>query len=152
VAKKHRLIISEEKHGPYPVLSKARKNTPILTLVVNWKGTWEPEDSPERYLVVEPGDKLELVLSAENKKGGSLWLLKRELPLFLPTEKTERQEAWERMDVESGSRILQVNRTLARDAGESRYALRVSAMRMKPRPPVPIVGQGQPGSLTASKP
>jgi len=146
---KHQLSISKDINGSYPVRSEAGQFKVTRTLVVNWKGKWEPDDRPELYLVVAPGDELEVVLSSEKHPGGSLWLFKRVHPLLLPTQETQHQDAWERVDIESGSRVLQVNHTLARDSGESRYDLRISALGQRP---LPIVGQGQAGSLTASKP
>jgi hypothetical protein len=146
---KHQLIISKDINRSYPVRSEAGQYKATRTLVVNWKGTWAPGDRPELYLVVAPGDELELVLSSEQHQGGSLWLFKRVLPLLLPTDETERQDAWERVDIESGSTVLQVNDSLAGVSGESRYDLRISALGQKP---VIIVGEGQPGTLTASKP
>ncbi|MGZ3460193.1 MAG: hypothetical protein ACXU86_17025 [Archangium sp.] len=148
---KHQLFISKEIDGFFPVRSEAGQLKKTCTLVVNWKGTWEPGDHPELSLVVAPGDELEVVLSSNKHQGGSLWLFQRVVPLLLPTNETVSQGAWERVDVEDegGSKVLQVNPSLAGDSGESRHGLRISALRQWP---VPIVGQGDPGSLTASKP
>lgn len=144
---KHQLIITP---GPYPVRSEAEQRKATRTLVLNWKGTWEPQERPELYLVVAPGDELELVLSSEMRQGGSLWIFRRELPaLLVPTDETECQDTSERVDLESGSRVLQVNPSLTGDSGESRYNLRTSALG---KVPLPIVGQGQAGTLTATKP
>ena len=145
---KHQLIIS---NGPYPVRPEAGQNKAIRTLVVDAKGTWTPSDHPERYLVVAPGDELELVLSSEKKQGGSLWIFNQGVPLLAPAEGIERQDDWERVDFESGSgsKVLQLNPSLAGASGESRYNVRASALRQRP---LPIVGEGQAGSLTASKP
>ncbi|ATB36470.1 hypothetical protein CYFUS_001885 [Cystobacter fuscus] len=146
---KHQLIIPENIYASFPVRSEAGRLEELLTLVINWKGTWEPGDQPEQYLVVAPGDELEIVLSAERHQGGSLWLFKRELPLLLPENAVLSDRTWARVDLERGSRVFQVNHALSRDSGESRYDLRVSELRQYPEP---IVGQGQPGTLTASKP
>jgi hypothetical protein len=149
---KHQLIIPEDPYDYYPARSEAGKSKNIRTLVVNWKGKWQPDDHPERYLVVAPGDELELVLASKKQKGGSLWLFKRELPLFQPTQETESEDAWQRVDLKSGSKVLQVNLSLAPGSGESRYDLRISALKKKPLPPIPVVGSGQAGTLTATKP
>lgn len=146
---KHQLIISKNINRSHPVRSEAGQFKVIRTLVVNWKGTWEPGDHPEQCLVVAPGDELELVLSSEHEEGSSLWFFKRMLALLLPTQETQSQEAWERVDIEKGSMRFQVNHALAGDSGESRHGLRISKLGQMP---LPIVGQGQAGSLTASKP
>jgi len=143
---KHQLIIS---NGLYPVRSEAEQNKVVRTVVVNWKGTWGPHDRPEQYLVVAPGDELEIVLSSERQQGGSLWIFDQGVPLLVPTEGIERQGTLERVDVESGSKLVQVNQALASNSGESRYNLRATALRQMP---IPIVGEGQPGTLSASKP
>jgi hypothetical protein len=145
---KHQLSIS---NGAWPVLSEAGQNKAVRTLVVNWKGTWEARDRPERFLLVAPGDELELVLSADKQQGGSLWIFNSGVPLLEPAEGIERQDDWERVDLESGSgsRVVRVNQTLAGGSGESRYSVRATGLRQKP---VPIVGEGQAGSLTASRP
>ena len=123
------------------------------TLVVNWKGTWEPRDQPDVCLVVAPGDELEVVLSGEPPEASSLWLASRVNPLrslLLPMPDNQRQDGdWERVDIKSGSVTLQVNPAISRDAGESRYDLRITALGQRP---IPIVGQGQAGTLSASKP
>jgi hypothetical protein len=150
---KHQLIISEEIDEEYPVRSEAGQFQNVRALVVNWKGKWAPFDSPEQYLVVAPGDELELVLSSKKRKGGSLWLYKQDSLLLMPTEETESQDAWERVDIKSGSTVLEVNRSLARDSGEARYYLRISALKKKPQPlRPPPVGQGMTGTLPATKP
>ncbi|EPX64807.1 hypothetical protein D187_000229 [Cystobacter fuscus DSM 2262] len=146
---KHQLIIPESIYTSFPVRSEAGRLKELCTLVINWKGTWAPDDDPELSLVVAPGDELEIVLSAERHQGGSLWLFKRELPLLLPENAVRSERTWERVDLERGSRVLQVNHALSRDSGESRYDLRVSELGQFPEP---IVGQGQAGTLTASKP
>ncbi|WNG24283.1 hypothetical protein F0U62_09825 [Cystobacter fuscus] len=146
---KHQLIIPESIYEFYPVRSEAGRLKELRTLVINWKGTWAPDDDSELYLVVAPGDELEIVLSSERHQGGSLWLFKRELPLLLPENEVRSERTWERVDLERGSKVLQVNHALSRDSGESRYDLCVSELGMAPMPPV---GQGQPGTLTASKP
>lgn len=149
---KHQLFISKDVSRSYPVRSEAGQFKVTRTLVVNWKGTWEPNEHPEQYLVVAPGDELEVVLSSEKDQGASLWLFRRELsPLLVPTDGTECQDAWERVDLKNGSEstVLQVNPTLARDSGELRYDLRISALGKRP---LPIVGEGQAGTMTASKP
>jgi hypothetical protein len=143
---KHQLSIS---NGAWPVLSEAGQNKTVRTLVVNWKGTWEARDRPERFLVVAPGDELELVLSTDNPHGGSLWIFNQGAPLLEPAEGIERKEDWERVDLESGSRVVRVNQTLAGGSGESRYNVRATGLRQMP---LPIVGEGQAGSLTASRP
>jgi hypothetical protein len=148
---KHQLIIPEDLYEYYPSRSDAGQSKQTRTLVINWKGKWSRNDSPKEYLVVAPGDELEVVL-ASKKKGGSLWLYKQELPLLLPTEEAESQEAWERVDIKRGSRVLKVNRSLAGGSGEVRYDLRISALKKEPLPPLPPVGQGQAGTLTATKP
>ena len=61
--------------------------------------------------------------------------------MLLPLPESQRQDQWERVDLQKEGVILQVNQTIARDSGESRYDLRISPL-----------GQGQPGTLTASKP
>jgi hypothetical protein len=81
-----------------------------------------------------------------------LWLYKQASLLLMPTEETESQAAWERVDIKSGGTVLKLNRSLARDSGESRYGLRISALRKQPPPLLPLVGQGMTGSLTATKP
>lgn len=146
---KHQLIIS---NGPFPVLSEAEQDKDIRTLVVNGKDSWAPGDHPEQCLVVAPGDELEVVLSPKMPEGGSLWIFhQQELPLFEPMEGIEGQKGWERVDFESGSksRVLRVNPSLAEASGESRYNVRATELR---EIPMPIVGQGSPGTLTASKP
>ncbi|WP_146209946.1 hypothetical protein [Vitiosangium sp. GDMCC 1.1324] len=149
---KHQLIISKDISRNYPVRSEAGELKETRTLVVNWDGTWKPNDRPDKYLVVAPGDELEIVLAAEKDEGSSLWLYNRVRPLpslLLPLPEDQRQGGVERVDIKSGSVILEVNRAIARDAGESRYDLRISAMG---EIPMPIVGQGQPGTLTATRP
>lgn len=147
---KYQLSIS---NGPFPVRTdEAGQVTSVRTLVVNWTGAWGPRDHPERFLKVAPGDELELVLSPEMPRGGSLWIYDQGLPLFEPAEGIERQEHWERVDFEpggSGSRVLRVNPALANGSGESRFNVRASDLR---EIPMPFVGEGQAGSLTASKP
>lgn len=149
---KHQLIISDELYDAYPSRSEAGKSKETTTLVVNWKGKWARGDSPKQYLVVAPGDELELVLSPEKRKGGSLWLYKQERALLMPSQEAESQAAWLRVDIKSGSKVFKVNHLLAHDSGESRYDLRISALRKKPVPPMPPVGEGQTGSMTATKP
>jgi hypothetical protein len=146
---KHQLIISKETHVSCPVRSEAGQLKPTRTLVVNWKGTWEPRDQPDHYLVVAPGDELELVLSAEQREGGSLWLLHWVNPSPSVLSESQRQGKWEHVDLQTGSVRLQVNPDLAHEAGESRYELRITALGQIP---APIVGQGQAGTLTATKP
>ncbi|MFL5346367.1 MAG: hypothetical protein ACJ8AT_16380 [Hyalangium sp.] len=145
---KHQLIIS---NGAWPVLSEAGQNKAVRTLVVDAKGTWVPSAHPERYLVVAPGDELEIVLSPDKQQGGSLWIFNQGAPLLEPAEGIERKDDWERVDFESGSgsRVLRLNQALAGASGESRYNVRATGLRQKP---VPIVGEGQTGSLTASRP
>lgn len=145
---KHQLIISP---GPWPVRSETEKRDPVRTLVVHWNGSWGPRDHPERFLMVAPGDELEVVLSPEMKEGGSLWLFNEGVPLLELVEGIERQRGSERVDFESGSgsRVLRMNPALAEASGESRYGVRATGLR---KPPVPIVGEGQAGSLTASRP
>jgi hypothetical protein len=143
---KHQLIIP---NGPFPVRSEAEQLKAVRTLVVNWKGTWAPSDHPERYLVVAPGDELEVVLAADKPRGGSLWIFNQGIPLLEPAEGVERANGSERLDLESGSRVLRLNQALAGASGESRYNLRASALR---EPPIPFVGEGQAGTLSASKP
>jgi hypothetical protein len=149
---KHQLIISRDIKRPPVVRSEGGQFKATRMLVINWKGTWEPRDQPDLYLVVAPGDELEIVLADEQQQGGSLWLFNRVNPLrslLLPMPESQRQDRWERVDIQKGSVILTVNQAIAQDSGESRYDLRVSALGEMPPP---IVGQGQPGTLTASKP
>ncbi|MCY1082515.1 hypothetical protein [Archangium lansingense] len=166
---RHQLIISRELSRKYPIRSEAGQSKVTSRVVVNWKGTWEPDDQPEMYLVVAPQDEIEIVLQPDEFGGAGLWFFKQEeqkTPLFRPTLEpgrlikklaTSLQSLWDpqsedeedRVDIESGSRILEVNHMLAGDSGESRYSLRLSGLGQRP---VPIGGQGQPGSLTASKP
>lgn len=144
---KHQLIIS---NGAWPARSEAGHTKTVRTLVVDAKGTWTPpSEHPERYLVVAPGDELEVVLSPDKKQGGSLWIFNQGVPLLEPAAGIERQDDWERVDLESGSRVLRMNPVLASASGESRYNVRASGLRQKP---LPIVGEGQAGSLTASRP
>ncbi|HEX5749732.1 MAG TPA: hypothetical protein VFZ09_26105 [Archangium sp.] len=149
---KHQLIISRDFKRPSVLRSEEGQLKATRTLVVNWKGSWEPRDQPELFLVVAPGDELEIVFADEQHESGSLWLFNRVNPLrslLLPLPESQRQERWERVDLQKGSVILTVNGEIARDSGESRYDLRVSALGEMPPP---IVGQGNPGTLTASKP
>jgi hypothetical protein len=150
---KHQLFISRDINRAFPVRSEAGQFKVTRTLVINWKGTWEPRDQPDLFLVVAPGDELEIVLSGEQQEAGSLWFTDRLNPvrsLLLPLPEDQPQRGhWERVDIKSGSVLLQVNPAIARDAGESRYDLRLTALGQLP---VPIVGQGQAGTLTASKP
>lgn len=145
---KHQLTLSP---GPWPVRSETEKHAPVRTLVVHWKGSWGPRDHPERFLMVAPGDELEVVLSPEMKQGGSLWLFNEGVPLLEPAEGIERQNGYERVDFESGSgsRVLRLNPALAGASEESRYGVRATGLRELP---IPIVGEGQAGSLTASRP
>jgi hypothetical protein len=70
--------------------------------------------------------------------------------LFLPTEDTHNEEdSSVRVDIKKGSKVLKVNHALAHESGESRYALRISELGQFP---MPMVGQGQAGTLTATKP
>ncbi|KFA92158.1 hypothetical protein [Archangium violaceum] len=149
---KHQLIISKKINGNFPVRSEEERFNAIRTLVVNWKGTWEPRERPDLFLVVAPGDELEVVLADEQHEGGSFWLFNRESPsrpLLVPLPEGQRLDGVERVDLQKGSVILTVDPTIAKDAGESRYNLRVSVLGM---PPAPFVGQGQAGTLIASKP
>lgn len=149
---KHQLFINRDISRAFPVRSEAGQFKVTRTLVVNWKGTWEPRDQPDTCLVVAPGDELEIVLSGEQQEASSLWLTNRVNPLrslLLPMPDNQRQNDWERVDIKSGSEILQVNPAISRDAGESRYDLRITALGQRP---MPIVGQGYAGTLTASKP
>ncbi|MET0401772.1 MAG: hypothetical protein ABW123_05180 [Cystobacter sp.] len=145
---KHRLILSHSNKY-YPVRSEAGQLQATRVLVVTGTGRWTPEDRPELYLVVAPGDELEFALESPQHPGGSVWLFKKTPAVLLPKTDTQQQEAWERVDIESGSRILQVNPALTRDSGECRYDLRISALNQRP---LIIVGQGQAGSLTATRP
>ena len=149
---KHQLIISKDVSRAYPVRSEAGQLKVTRTLVFNWKGTWEPNDRPDLYLVVAPGDELEVVLAAEQDQRSSLWLFNRGNPLpslLSPVSESQPQDHWERVDLQKEGVLLRVNQTISRDSGESRYDLRISPLGQRP---MPIVGQGQPGTLTASKP
>ncbi len=149
---KHQLIISRDFKKPSVVRSEGGELKPTRMVVVNWKGTWEPRDQPDLYLVVAPGDELEIVLADEEPQGASLWLSNRVNPLpslLGPLPENQRQDKSEHVNIQKGSVLLTVNQTISRDAGESRYDLRVTALGQRPPP---IVGQGQPGTLTASKP
>ncbi|WNG56457.1 hypothetical protein F0U59_18090 [Archangium gephyra] len=147
---KHQLIISRDFKKPAVVRSEGGQLKATRMLVVNWKGTWAPRDQPDLYLVVAPGDELEIVLGDEQQEASSLWLFNRVNPLrSLLLLESQRQDPWERVDIQKGSVILTVNQAIAKDSGESRYDLRVTALGQKPPP---IVGQGQAGTLTASKP
>lgn len=147
---KYQLIIVNDS---LPIRSETEQNTFIRTLVVHWTGAWAPNDHPEHYLVVEPGDELEVVLSARKSQGGSLWIYDNGIPLLEPVEGIERQGNSERIDFESESqgqsRSFRLNPSLARVSGEVRYNVRTSPLRQQPPP---FVGEGQAGSLTASKP
>ncbi|AKJ02373.1 hypothetical protein ATI61_108240 [Archangium gephyra] len=149
---KHQLIISRDSKNPSVVRSEEGQLKHTRTLVVNWKGSWEPREQPGLFLVVAPGDELEIVFADEQHESASLWFFSRVNPLsslLLPLPESHRQGQWERVDLQKGSVILTVNGAIARDSGESRYDLRVSAVgEMPPR----IVGQGNPGTMTASKP
>ncbi|MFE8600301.1 hypothetical protein [Archangium violaceum] len=149
---KHQLIISRDFKRPPVARSEGGQLKPTRMLVVNWKGTWAPRDQPDLYLVVAPGDELEIMLADEQQQASSLWLFNRVNPsssLLLLTPESRREDPWERVDIPKGSVILTVNQVIARDSGESRYDLRVTALGQRPPP---IVGQGQAGTLTASKP
>ncbi|WP_375768507.1 hypothetical protein NR798_43650 [Archangium gephyra] len=149
---KHQLIISKDVSRAYPVRSEAGQFKVTRTLVINWKGEWAPNDRPDLYLVVAPGDELELVLAAEQDQGTSLWLFNRVNPLpslLSPVSESQPKDQWERVDLQKEGVILRVNQAIARDAGESRYDLRISPLGQRP---MPIVGQGQAGTMTASKP
>ena len=149
---KHQLFISRDTSRSFPVRSVGGRFEVTRKLVVNWKGTWAPKDKPDEYLLVAPGDELEVVLSGEKQEASSLWLTNDENPLpslLLPMPDNQRQGDWERVDIKSGSVILQVNPAISRDAGESRYSLRITELGKRP---IPIVGQGYAGNITASKP
>lgn len=146
---KHQLIISDDQNPRYPVRSEAGQSKATSHVVVNWKGTWEPGDQPETYLVVAPGDEIEIVLSSEMNEGASLWLfdeMEHKVPLL---SRSKSQTGEERVDIKRGSKVVQVKHALAGDPRELRYYLRTSPLRE--HPPI-IVGQGDPGTLTASKP
>ncbi|OJT18179.1 hypothetical protein BO221_42620 [Archangium sp. Cb G35] len=149
---KHQLIISKDINGNFPVRSEEGQLKTTRTLVVNWKRTWEPRDRADLFLVVAPGDELEVVLAEEQREGGSLWLYNRVNPLrslLVPLPEGPHRDGVMRVDLQKGSVILTVDPAIARDAGESRYDLRISALGGVP---APFVGQGQAGTLTASKP
>lgn len=149
---KHQLIISRDLHRAFPVRSEEGQFKVTRTLVINWNGSWEPRDQPEQCLMVAPGDELEVVLADEQREGGSLWIYKRMNslpPLFVPLPEDKHGNGMERVDLEKGSVILTVNPALAKDAGEARYNLRISALG---EVPAPFVGQGQAGTLIATKP
>ena len=156
---KHQLIISLDRNKNFPVRSEEGRFQETHLLVVNWTGTWGPRDRPALCLVVEPGDELEIALSAGQTGGGSLWLYNRSNPLpsllshlpppLAPLPERQPQDTWERVDLETGSVLLQVNPAISRDAGESLYKLRVSSLGQAP---YPLVGQGQAGNLTATRP
>jgi len=147
---KHQLNISDDITWFCPVRLEAGQYKEVHTLVVNWNGKWDPKDRPEHCLVVAPGDELEVVLSPKMEHGGSLWIFKQKVSLFLPTQDLHEEDTSSvRVDIQKGSKVLQVNHALAHGAGESRYDLRISGLRAYPMPPV---GQGQAGNLTATKP
>jgi hypothetical protein len=167
---KHQLIISREIDRKYPIRSEAGQSKVTRTVVVNWKGTWEPGDQPEAYLVVAPQDEIEIVLQPDEYGDASLWFFTPEdqkVPLFPqpwnPVRSVKKlansvRALWDgnrrddddvRVDLPSGSKVLEVNDMLAGDSRESRYGLRISSLGQRP---VPIGGQGNAGSLTATKP
>ncbi len=147
--KKHQLIIPLPKSAIFPARSEAGQLKDVCTLVVNSSGTFPPGESHEDTLVVAPGDELEIVLTSEEEHpGGSVWFFKQEIPLLLPDHAISR-ESMERVDLESGSRVFEVNHALAGASGESRYGLRATALGEYP---MPMVGQGNPGTMIASKP
>lgn len=149
---KHQLLISSKLDKAFPFRSEEGQYKKTLLLIVNWTGTWGPRDRPDLCLVVAPGDELEIVLAAEEvAQGGSLHFVKRGdpgVPLLASLPTGERQGNRERVDLETGSVLLQVDPALSRE-GELLYGLRISGLRQVP---YPIVGQGQAGSLTATRP
>ncbi|MFY0527987.1 hypothetical protein ACN28I_34140 [Archangium gephyra] len=156
---KHQLIISRDINRKHPVRSEAGQSKVISRVVVNWKGTWEPDAQPEMYLLVAPQDEIEIVLQPDEYGSASLWFMKpmeQGAPLFQPPgnpfkrlASLFRKDDEERVDLKRGSKVLQVNDALAGEPGELRYVLRISGLGERP---VPIGGQGNPGTLTASKP
>jgi hypothetical protein len=122
------------------------------------------------FLVVAPQDEIEIVLQPDEYGGASLWFFapeEQKVPLFSqpwnPVRSVKKlansvRTLWGgnrsddddvRVDLPSGSKVLEVNAMLAGDSRESRYGLRISALGKRP---VPIGEQGNPGSLTATKP
>jgi hypothetical protein len=167
---RHQLIISREIDRKYPIRSEAGQSKVTTRVVVNWKGTWEPGDQPETYLVVAPQDEIEIVLQPDEYGGASLWFFTPEdqkFPVFSrpwsPMRSVKKlvnsvRSMWDgnkkddddvRVDLPSGSKVLEVNYMLAGDSRESRYGLRISGLGEHPKP---IGGQGNPGSLTTTKP
>ena len=143
----HRLILSDTQNN-YPVHPEAKGSRIIRVLVVHWTGHWAPTDHPEHCLVVAVGDELEFALESKRHPGASVWLFPKTRALLLGPDE-ESPGSWERVDVASGSKVLRVNPALVQDSREQRYDVRLSALGQWPRP---IVGQGQAGSLTATKP
>lgn len=145
----HQLIISKDTNVYYPVRFEDGQYKVVTTLVVHWKGTWAPTDRPEQYLLVAPGDELELTPASAMDPGGSVWLFKRGLAVLLPPTDISRQDAWERVDVDGESAYLHLNPALERDTEEIRYELRISELGQKPEP---LVGHGHGGALKTTRP
>ncbi|WNG56456.1 hypothetical protein F0U59_18085 [Archangium gephyra] len=165
---KHQLSISRDMNLRHPVRSEAGQSKATSMVVVNWKGTWESGEQSETYLVVAPQDEIEIVLSSGEEGGSSVWFfdqLGQKVPLLRPQGNpwgilhplvTWIRSLWnsetdgeQRVDIKSGSKVVQLNQALAGDSREFRYYLRIS--ELGERPPR-IGGQGQAGTLTASKP
>lgn len=160
---RHQLIISRDKSLRHPVRSEAGQFEVTTRVVVNWKGTWGPYEQHETYLVVAPQDEIEIVL-ATGERDSSLWFIHETeqtpqeqtprsttLPLFEQAARSlvKLQDDRERVDIKEGSEVLQVNHALASEPRELRCYLRISDLGK--RPPM-IAGQGNPGSLTTTKP
>jgi hypothetical protein len=140
----HQLIISKDANPYYPVRFDAGQYKVVTALVVHWKGTWAPNDRPEQYLLVAPGDEVEITQASAMDPGGCVWLFKQALAALLPANDIARQDAWERVDVDGESALLHLNPALARDTEEIRYELRISDLGQKPEALVGPAGSQRP--------